>query len=163
MGDRGTPTHGVTYMWSHPAWTPEAADGTPVQGAAAGDAQAFDAPGVMLKLSGGLGLKDVIEDRTGDGDAGTVQEPAQFRTADDITLSYTVPAAGVGKYLPGYLDTVKGDATRRPGQVVITWGPGNTTEITFHVESHMPVPVPGGALTGAATLKHETPPVEVRA
>ena len=163
MGDRGISTHAVTYMWSHAAWTPEAVDGTAVSGAAAGDAQAFDAAGVSLKLTGGLGLKDVIEDRTGDGDAGMVQEPAGYRTADDIGVTYTCPNAGPGKYFPGYLSTVKDDTMRRPGTLVVTWNTGNTTTILFHVEHDMPVPVPGGALTGAANLKHETPPVEVRA
>ena len=163
MGDRGISTHAVTYMFSHPLWTPEGVDGTAVSGASADDPQAFDAAGVMLKLSGGLGLKEVIEDRTGDGNDGMVQEPSGFETADDISVTYTVPNAGPGAYLPGYLHTVKTDPMKRPGTLVITWVTGDTTTITFHVEHNMPIPVAGGALTGAANLKHETPPVEVRA
>ena len=163
MGDRGISTHAVTFMYSHPAWTPQEVDGTAVVGASAGDAQAFDAKGCTIKHTGGLGYKDVIEDRSGDQDDGMVQEPAGYKTADDIAVTYTVPNAGPGKYYPGYLNTVKTDAMRRPGTLVVTWLSGNTTTILFHVEHDMPVPVPGGALTGSANLKHETPPTETRA
>ena len=163
MADRGISTHAVAYMWSHPGWIPQEVDGSDVTSASAGDAQAFDALGVSLKLTGGLGKKEVIEDRSGDSDAGMVQEPTGYETADDIAVTYTVPNAGPGSYLPGYLSTVKNDAMKRAGTLVVTWNTGNTTTCTFFVESDMPVPVAGGAITGAANLKHETPPVEVRA
>ena len=163
MGDRGIPTHAVTYEWSHPAWTPQDVTGTPVAGASAGDSQAFDAKGVALKLSGGLGFKEERSQRTDlNADDGQRQEPSGYRTADDIFVAYTVPNAGPGKYLPGYLSTVKNDADRRAGRLVVTWATGNTTTIDFYVESDMPVPVPGGAVTGAATLYHDAPPAEVR-
>ena len=89
------------------------------------------------------------------------RRPSGFKTADDIPVTYTMPNAGPGKYFPGYLHTVKTDSAKRPGTLVVTWNTGNTLTCLFHVEHNMPIPVAGGALTGAANLKHETPPVEV--
>ena len=163
MADQGLATHVVKYEFSHPAWTPEDASGTAITGMMAGDAQEFTVTGLGIKLSGGFGPEEVFEDRSGDTDSGQVMAPTSFRNASNITVVYTQISSGVGKYFSKFLDTVKNDATRRAGTLLVTWATGDTNTISFGVAKNDPVPVSGGSVTGAADLVNMTPPVEARA
>ena len=132
MADRGISTHAVGYMWSHPGWIPQEVDGSDVTSASAGDAQAFDALGVSLKLTGGLGKKEVIEDRSGDSDAGMVQEPTGYETADDIACHLHGSERRARLLLAGLPQHGKDRRDEAGWNVlVVTWNTGNTT--TMHV------------------------------